>query len=68
MYTDYRRPLGTFTQTISTVIALHFYKLAWSGGPGESHPRAPTERNVTVSRHSALLILSSRMCASISSE
>ena len=26
------------------------------GGPGESHPRAPTERNVTVSRHSALLI------------
>ncbi len=34
-----------------------------SGRPGESHPRAPTERNVTVSRHSALLILSSRMCA-----
>ena len=31
-----------------------------SGRPGESHPRAPTERNVTVSRHSALLILSSR--------
>jgi DDE superfamily endonuclease/Helix-turn-helix of DDE superfamily endonuclease len=28
MHTDYRRPLGTFTQTISTVIALHFYKLA----------------------------------------
>jgi len=26
------------------------------GGPGGSHPRAPTERNVTVSRHSALLI------------
>ena len=26
------------------------------GGPGESHPRAPTERNVTVSHHSALLI------------
>src|SRR6266511_2294512 len=26
------------------------------GSPGESHPRAPTERNVTVSRHSALLI------------
>jgi hypothetical protein len=25
------------------------------GSPGESHPRAPTERNVTVSRHSALL-------------
>jgi hypothetical protein len=23
------------------------------GGPGESHPRAPTERSVTVSRHSA---------------
>ena len=28
MHTDYRRPLGTFTQTITTVIALHFYKLA----------------------------------------
>jgi hypothetical protein len=27
-HTDYRRPLNTFTQTISTVIALHFYKLA----------------------------------------
>jgi hypothetical protein len=26
------------------------------GGPGESHPRAPTERNVTVSSHSARLI------------
>ncbi len=25
MYTDYRRPLTTFTTTISTVIALHFY-------------------------------------------
>jgi len=28
MHTDYRRPLKSFTQTISTVIALHFYKLA----------------------------------------
>jgi DDE superfamily endonuclease len=28
MHTDYRRPLETFTQTISTVIALHFCKLA----------------------------------------
>ena len=27
----------------------------WSGRPGESHPQAPTERSVTVSRHSALL-------------
>jgi hypothetical protein len=27
MHTDYRRPLGAFTQTISAVIALHFYKL-----------------------------------------
>jgi hypothetical protein len=25
------------------------------GSLGESHPQAPTERNVTVSRHSALL-------------
>ena len=28
MHTDYRRPLETFTKTISTVIALHFYKLS----------------------------------------
>ena len=31
-----------------------------SGGPGESRPRAPTERSVTVSRHSALVILVTR--------
>jgi hypothetical protein len=30
---------------------------SWApGGPGESHPGAPTERSVTVSRHSARLI------------
>ena len=34
------------------------------GSPGESHPWAPTERNVTVSRHSALLIQSIRTRAS----
>ncbi|EFC81454.1 GGDEF domain-containing protein [Parafrankia sp. EUN1f] len=28
---------------------------AWSGGPGGSHPRAPTERSVNLSVHSALL-------------
>jgi len=28
MHTDYRRPLSTFTTTISAVIALHFYLLA----------------------------------------
>ncbi len=27
-HTDYRRPLSTFAQTISTVIALEFYKIA----------------------------------------
>ena len=27
LHTDYRRPLATFTTTISTVIALHFYKI-----------------------------------------
>src|SRR3954469_12592545 len=32
--------------------------LAVSGSPGESHPRAPTERSVTISRHSALTIQS----------
>jgi DDE superfamily endonuclease len=25
MHTDYRRPIETFSETISTVIALHFY-------------------------------------------
>ena len=40
-----------------------------SGGPGDSHPRAPTERSVTVSRHSALLIAirRTRTCAPIAS-
>lgn len=28
MHTDYRRPLDTFAQTISTVIALHFWATA----------------------------------------
>lgn len=28
LHTDYRRPLATFTETISTVIALHFYKIS----------------------------------------
>jgi hypothetical protein len=28
MHTDYRRPIETFTNTISAVIALHFYKIA----------------------------------------
>jgi hypothetical protein len=28
MHTDYRRPLATFSTTISSVIALHFYKIA----------------------------------------
>ncbi|MGZ4623972.1 MAG: transposase family protein [Blastococcus sp.] len=27
LHTDYRRPLATSTTTISTVIALHFYKI-----------------------------------------
>ena len=28
LHTDYRRPLATFKQTITTVIALHFYKIS----------------------------------------
>jgi hypothetical protein len=28
LHTDYRRPLSTFTNTISTAIALHFYATA----------------------------------------
>ena len=27
LFTDYRRPLATFTETISTVIALEFYRI-----------------------------------------
>ena len=37
------------------------------GGPGESHPGAPTERSVTVSRHSARLIWLFRTHGPISS-
>jgi hypothetical protein len=32
MHTDYRRPLNTFKETISIVIALHFYKIAREAG------------------------------------
>jgi transposase len=39
-----------------------------SGRPGEFHPEAPTERNVTVSGHSALLTLSTGTRASMPSE
>jgi len=28
LHTDYRRPIATFTETISTVIALEFYKIS----------------------------------------
>lgn len=28
LHTDYRRPLATFTTTISTVIALHFFAIS----------------------------------------
>lgn len=28
MHTDFRRPLETFTQTISTIVGLHFYKIS----------------------------------------
>jgi len=27
MHTDYRRPLGTFAQTISVVVGLYFYRM-----------------------------------------
>src|SRR5436305_1160049 len=51
MHTDYRRPLGTFIQTISTVIALHFYKLACEYSsmgterPGRRRSRRSTSRH-----------------------
>ena len=38
----------------------------WSGGPGESH-RAPPERSVSLSVHSALLIAFRRACVPRSS-
>ncbi len=28
LHTDYRRPLKSFRETITTVISLHFYKIA----------------------------------------
>ena len=28
LHTDYRRPLNSFQETISSVISLHFYKIA----------------------------------------
>jgi hypothetical protein len=28
MHTDYRRPLGTFAQTISIVVGLYFYRMS----------------------------------------
>ena len=34
-----------------------FPELQRSGGPGESHPRAPTDPCVTVSRYTALVVL-----------
>src|SRR5205814_4613517 len=37
--------------------------LAVSGGPGESHPRAPTDPCVTVSRYTAPTIQSGEICA-----
>jgi hypothetical protein len=37
-------------------------RAAGSGRPGESHPRAPMERSVTVSCHSARAVLIIRGC------
>ena len=44
---------------IKTIKSLH-HPLHRSGGPGESHPRAPTDPGVTVSRHRALVLLVTR--------
>src|ERR1039457_4683687 len=41
-------------------VALSVETQARSGSPGESHPEAPTEPCLTVSRYTALLILSFR--------
>jgi hypothetical protein len=40
---------------------------ARSGGPGESHPRAPADPGVTLSRHRALLVLLTRSRGSTAS-
>jgi hypothetical protein len=37
-----------------------FQERVWSGGPRESHPRAPADPGVTVSRHRALIVLVTR--------
>lgn len=50
------RPIGSFVvpRIIGAIVK------TWSGGRGESHPPAPTERSVAVSRHFALLIQPAR--------
>jgi len=37
------------------IAVAHQHRKPESGGAGESHPHAPTDPNVTVSRHSALI-------------
>jgi len=50
--------LALLLSLLACVAADHWRSMTppMTGRPGGSHPRAPTERSVTVSRHSALLI------------
>ena len=45
LHTDYRRPLSTFTETITTVIALHFYTI------GCESPLSNPDRELDYHRH-----------------
>jgi len=45
------------TDASSLLSANDIARVRAPGGPGESHPRAPAERSVTVSRHSASMTL-----------
>src|SRR5512144_3346478 len=54
---DQLHPLGLAQRLIRRGCRLmSLTRFLQSGGPGESHPRAPTEPCVTVSRHTALVI------------
>lgn len=53
----HERTAKTLTQESASMASVPSKDFFRSGGPGESHPRAPTEPCVTVSRYTALVIL-----------
>jgi transposase len=59
---------AAFNIADGTVIGeLHRQHRATSGRPGESHPRAPTDPGVTIARHRALVILTTRIAMTMPS-